>query len=292
MSDKTGAVLFMSAEDASLGKHGNYGDDSGSHYAWDTTVPNFSIPKVGDLVLIRSRHRVIGVSLITDLTTEPSFKLRARCGKCNSTKLKWSRPRSAFRCSCGEYSSTPNTEYVGNLTSYEANYDVFFTPLPEWDVEMARGLSTTPKSIHSIQKVDARSLLDSVPIQISNKLGFRKIASEFVRVERQAISRTNHEILPAADVCEITGISAPMNMSVSEFAIYNFHLAQFESRGVASVLDVIAIALYKGQAKVSSSGKTLLVPISSPDGPITYEYPINAANSMVQQWLSEYSKTR
>lgn len=292
MSETTGAILFMSAEDASLGKHGNYGDDSGSHYSWDTTVPNFAVPNVGDIALIRSRHRVIGVSLITEIATEPSFKLRARCGKCNSTKLKWSRSRSAFRCNCGEYTTIPNTEFVGELTSYEAKYDVFFTPLPDWEVDRAKFLSETPKSIHSIQKVNARALLEALPAPVARKLGYRKIAGDFVRVDRQVISRTDPHTLPKAEVCELTGIYAPGHIVETQFAIYNFQTASFEFRGTASVLEVVAFSLSKGTATLSLQGNLISIPLSTPDGEVSYEYPVRPVSNEVSMWLTSYSDTK
>jgi hypothetical protein len=184
------------------------------------------------------------------------------------------------------------TEFIGGLTAFEADYDLFFTPLNAWDVEKARSISLTPKSIHSIQKVAVKSLLEGLPPAVASKLGFEKISGSYVRVEKRAVARTDTTAVPTSTMCEITGIYAPGHISEMHFAIYNFRTASFDTLGFCSVLDVVGLALSNGEANLTASGKSLAVPINTPNGPVTYEYPLKPSSSQVGLWLTAFAETR
>ena len=177
--------IFLQAEVAGLGENGNYSDIRSERYQWDSTVPNGHLPKSGDLVVLRGSKNVFGVSFIESLEVENGYKVRLRCQKCHSTKLRFSRKQDSFQCSkCGESSASPNPEFVGGITQSVAYFGTLYSDASHIPLSDLRVASMSPKSQHSIQELDLEKLLPLIGSETLSKLGVISLGSGLGLKER------------------------------------------------------------------------------------------------------------
>lgn len=115
-----------------------YDDASGSHYSYDSNVPNSQKVAVGDLVVIRHDDYLDGWAVVDHIHREDNAdKVITRCPRCDKTN--WRRRKNmtpAVKCDAcgGEFTEDQLKVTVAKVTKYEASYAV------SW-VEAARPVS-------------------------------------------------------------------------------------------------------------------------------------------------------
>lgn len=280
--------IFLSADDTGLGKNGNYSDSSGRKYSWDNYVQNHALPKIGDVIFIRSKTQVIGVSMIARLTKSPSYKIRPRCPFCDSTKIKWSRPKQSFRCPCKEVFEIPKLDYLGDVETYQADYEWFFTPLPELGVEAVRQVASKPKSIHSIQTAKTDQALHLLPPMAAWRLGFITINGTRLRRSKISLAQVTKAVPADTDECSITGIHAPGQIVTMKAITFSVGEGHFEFNADLKVLNVIAHALQNGECEFLESTGDLVLQLATPQGLMQFLYPTRKATGEAARWLSSY----
>ena len=280
--------IFLTAEDAGLGKNGNYSDSSGRTYSWDTYVQNHAKPNVGDIVIVRSKTHVIGVSMIATITTEASYKTRLRCSVCASTKLRWSKPLRAFRCACKEVSTNPDIQYLGDVTSYQANYEWFFTALPDLEVDEIRNVAEKSRSIHSIQTANTTKALKLLPELALWRLGF--ISANGLQLRRSLVSlgHVSSDRPNDADVCEISGVHAPGQIVTMRAITYSVSEGRFTLTANLNVLSSLANCLQMGECRYLAGTDELIVKFATPDGVSEFVYSTRQASPEATNWLQNY----
>lgn len=280
--------IFLTAEDASLARNGNYGDASGSSYSWDTTVPNHALPQAGDLVVLRSKQSVLGVSLLTKVEKQPSWKTRLRCPSCLSTKLKWSSRQESFRCGpCKQMISTPNTEFLAGIDSYHARYDWFFTPLKDISLPQVRQISKTPIGQQSIQTGSLAPLLGLLPKEALWRLGYSKLGGQYLRMDKLSVGRASTAISRSGGSCAISGITSTDRLVRFDFISYSTKDSQVLFEGTCEVLDVLAAQLELGHCIINQAEKSIDIP--GLQGLPTMSFPMQPKRPDVVQWLSLFS---
>ena len=280
--------IFLTAEDAGLGKNGNYSDSSGRTYSWDTYVQNHAKPQVGDIVIVRSKSHVLGVSMISEIAKEPSYKTRLRCSVCASTKLKWSRPKRAFRCACKEISEIPQIEYLGDVESYQASYEWFFTPLPDLAVDEIRNVAEKSLSIHSIQTANTSKAMRLLPELALWRLGFIEASGLQLRRNIVSLGHVFSDAANYAEVCEISGVNAPGQIVTMKAITYSVSERRFTVDTNLNVLGAIANAVQRGDCQYLAGTDVLVVKFATPDGLSSFTYPTRAASPIAKKWLENY----
>lgn len=280
--------IFLTAGDASLGRHGNYGDSRGSTYSWDSTVSNSNLPQRGDLICVRSKQEILGVSLISEIVVEPSWKTRLRCVDCSSTKLKWSSKRRDFRCgSCSKQQAIPDVEFVDSLISTHAYYDWFFTPTPLISVEQVRKLSKTPKSIQSIQTLNLQSFLEILPNDALWRLGYVKLAGRFVRRENISLGRISSQLVGENGVCDITGLPGKGRLVNFDFVTFSTTNQKFSEIGSFKVLDLLGQQLQEGSCQIKLDSNEIQVEGFGDQASISFK--IRSEATSILKWLTSYT---
>lgn len=280
--------IFLTAEDAGLGKNGNYSDSSGRTYSWDTYVPNNSLPVVGDIVIVRSKSHAVGVSMIASIASEPSYKTRMRCSVCSSTKLRWSKSLCAFRCECKEVSEVPTVEYLGDVVSFQANYEWFFTALPKISVEDIRRVAEKPLSIQSIQTAKTSEALRILPKLALWRLGFLNVNGSHFRRDLVSLGHVASDMPTCEDKCDITGIVAPGQIVTMKAITYSVAEGRFLLNVDMNVLSAVANCIQSGTCSFEEGTNELIVEFATPNGLTEFVYPTKLATSEAKNWLRNY----
>lgn len=156
MSARVSAWLLLAAGDSRQhGGNEGYDDQADVYYTWDSTVPNHARIKAGDPIAIWDKDRLLGVSVIEEITTRDTEKLIFKCRRCGTSKIKARSTLSPrYRCQeCGEVFEKPESQAV-NVTEYRSRHDAAWSSLenllsgPE-----LRGLCTSPKSQLSMRSL-------------------------------------------------------------------------------------------------------------------------------------------
>lgn len=164
------AWSFKAIEKGDLRYWGNdgYHDDSSVFYRYNDSVPNHKNVKQGDIVIIRDREKVLGVSIIEKLETSSTNKTEYKCPhmECNAKKI---RPRETikpkWRCDNGHVFDErrivlePSTEFI-------ANYGSFFKKLKDVSLLKLELESLRYNPQLSIQEVNlhwAKELIGNLP---------------------------------------------------------------------------------------------------------------------------------
>ena len=157
-----------------------YEDEPSSHYIWDSTVANHGHPKIGDGIVLWDGSTLLGASVIRGLIRSPSTKLRLRCPKCGSTKIKKRKSRTAYKChdqTCKVAFDEPKEEEI-EVTAYQTDHQAGWVEMHgNLDRETLRNLCFQPKSQHSIRPFDWDSFL--------------RISDQFERYNLQLASEQN-----------------------------------------------------------------------------------------------------
>ena len=154
-----GWLLYTTENRVHAGNDG-YADDVSAVYVWDDTVPNHSDPKVGDLVALWDGGRLLGMSVISEITRKPSSKPRYRCPECNTTNIRRRQHKTPiFRCGrCGAEFEEPAIELI-DVETYRANYAAGWVDADGIsNGSELRSICVNPKSQHSIRLLNRDGL--------------------------------------------------------------------------------------------------------------------------------------
>lgn len=156
-STASGWLLYYTVEPV-IEQARAYVEEPSSEYEWDNSVPNYSKPKIGDLVVLWDGIQTLGMSVIQEIHNEESFKERLRCPTCRIAKVQ-SRKTLTPRYKCGSYDcraefDQPKKEKIP-VTRFRANYAAGWQDLFGLvDGNQLRTVCFQPKSQHSIREID------------------------------------------------------------------------------------------------------------------------------------------
>lgn len=123
-------LLMAAGDNRGHGGNSGYDDQVDAYYSWDSNVPNHKKLVVGDPIALWDKERLLGVSVIEEITTTPGLKVLHRCPRCRTTRIserKRSEPR--YRCmKCHDEFATPSPDVV-DVIEYRARYDAAWTSL-------------------------------------------------------------------------------------------------------------------------------------------------------------------
>ncbi|OAT18825.1 hypothetical protein M979_1649 [Buttiauxella noackiae ATCC 51607] len=152
------AWSFKTIKHDDLRYHGNdgYDDDYSKHYRYNNFVANHKNVKVGDVVIITDRNAVLGVSLITQLTTRGVEKSSNKCPypECNAKKLlirKTLQPK--WRCSNNHTFDSPLI-ISGPATEFTAEYGDNYRQVNSINMAQLKEKTLRYNVQSSIQEVD------------------------------------------------------------------------------------------------------------------------------------------
>lgn len=121
---------MVAGENRGYGGNAGYDDQYDAYYSWDSNVPNSTRLQIGHPVAVWDKERLLGVSVIEAITSEPGMKVLSRCPRCSAPQItERTRDKPRFRCNkCRAEFETPRTEAV-EVTRYKARYDAAWTSL-------------------------------------------------------------------------------------------------------------------------------------------------------------------
>jgi hypothetical protein len=149
-------LLLAVGDDRGHGGNAGYDDQVDAYYSWDDKVPNHKSVRVGDVVALWDRVRLLGVSVVEAIEVVEGFKAQFRCVRCRSTRL---RPRKTviprYRCAkCRAQFDEPDIDVVPVML-YTERHDAAWTPLPGvLRADELRALATHEGDINSIRPLD------------------------------------------------------------------------------------------------------------------------------------------
>ncbi len=123
-------ALLSNDKDRSWQGNDGYSDVLGSQYVYDSKVGNHLNVKEGDLVVLRDRQEVFGISRIERIDSEPATKTQSVCPQCGLTDITFRKTKTpTYLCrSCRNEFDEPITQDVP-VTRYVAQYGTQWEPL-------------------------------------------------------------------------------------------------------------------------------------------------------------------
>ncbi|MGK3193908.1 HNH endonuclease [Enterobacter soli] len=219
------AWSFKAIEKDDLRYWGNdgYHDDSSVFYRYNNSVPNYKNVKKGDIVIIRDREKVLGISIVEKLESRSATKTIFKCPYegCNAKKI---RPRETikpkWRCDNG-HEFAEQKIVLEAATEFIANYGSSFQTLDNVSLLQLKSESPRYNIQLSIQEVNiqwAQELLGTQTSTISpltageadndtpNLLedDQRKIVDRQIK-QRRGQKTFRDKLLKSNPVCAVTG---------------------------------------------------------------------------------------
>ncbi len=147
------------------GGNSGYDDQFDAYYSWDSNVPNFKNLRVGDLIALWDKERLLGVSVIEEIETSRGPKLLHRCPACNTTRISPPRKKVVppYRCmKCRHEFASPVIDVV-EVGLYRARYDAAWTSLDGLLGEKEiRSLAVNAGDINAMRPLDWAALRRSL----------------------------------------------------------------------------------------------------------------------------------
>ena len=152
------AWSFKAIEKDDLRYWGNdgYHDDSSVFYRFNNSVPNYKNVKEGDIVIIRDRENILGISIVEKLESRKTTKTVFKCPHegCNAKKI---RPRETikpkWRCDNG-HEFAEQKIVLEPATEFIANYGSSFQKLDDVSLQQLKSESPRYNIQLSIQEVN------------------------------------------------------------------------------------------------------------------------------------------
>lgn len=149
-------LLMAAGDNRGHGGNSGYDDQFDTYYSWDSNVPNHKNLRVGDPIALWDKERLLGVSVIEEITTSPGVKLLNRCPECRTTRIserKKAEPR--YRCmKCRHEFAEPVPELV-EVLQYQARYDAAWTSLDGlFGEHELRSLAVNAGDINAMRPLD------------------------------------------------------------------------------------------------------------------------------------------
>jgi hypothetical protein len=220
--EPVGAAWLMLAVGDNREHAGNdgYDDLPSEHYSWDSTVANSTRPKVGDVIVLRDKDALLGVSVIDAIDVGEGTKQRRLCPVCSRSSIKQRRDLTpAFICDrreCRAVFDEP-VEKTIDISTYRSRHDVAWVDMKgELSAGQLSPLCVMPKSQNSIRELDldrfrlavvARGVSPMTPVEAALRaiVGGHREAVVRVRIGQPAFRRQLLEEF--SDVCAFTGPS-------------------------------------------------------------------------------------
>ena len=123
-------LLMAAGDNRGHGGNAGYDDQFDAYYSWDSNVPNHKNLQVGDPIALWDKERLLGVSVIEEITPSPDKKLLSRCPECRTTRIserKTAEPR--YRCMKCRHEFAEALPDLVDVTKYRARYDAAWTSL-------------------------------------------------------------------------------------------------------------------------------------------------------------------
>jgi hypothetical protein len=112
------------------GGNAGYEDDPSAVYRYDSNVSNYRQVSEGDVIVLRSRIKILGIARIEEILTGEGEKQRLRCPVCGISQIK-ERVTMQPRWACRDHHAfdAPKRETV-SVKTFEAHYGGTFRPAP------------------------------------------------------------------------------------------------------------------------------------------------------------------
>ncbi|EML7354693.1 HNH endonuclease [Enterobacter hormaechei] len=219
------AWSFKAIEKDDLKYWGNdgYNDDSSVFYHYNNSVPNHKNVKEGDIVIIRNRENILGISIIEKLESRSTTKTVFKCPHegCNAKKIrpretvkpKWRcnnghefderkivlEPAIEFKASYGSFFKKLKDVSLLQLKSESPRYNIQLS-IQEVNIQWAKGLLGTQAS--SIIPLTAEEADDDSPELLEGDQ--RKIVDRQIK-QRRGQKKFRNMLLNSNPVCAVTG---------------------------------------------------------------------------------------
>lgn len=124
-----GWVLLTFGAERGWGGNSGYDDDPLHRYQYDSFVPNHKRLAVGDIVLVRSKARLLGIAQIEAIKKQAGKKKSYRCPDCKTGHISRRRTTQDFRCVNGHVFESPDA-FDRDCVEYQAEFGDSFVPAP------------------------------------------------------------------------------------------------------------------------------------------------------------------
>lgn len=176
--------LIAAGADVSRGSVLPYDEDPQTGYKWTSRVPNHSQLSVGDLVVVRDKDTVLGVSIIELISSRAALIFSRKCPSCHRSQFKvLSSNVCAYRCTntnCRHEFDQPveSSELGTEYSSIHASHWIDLSS--SLSLSELRGCYLKPRTQHSITRVDWNRLLTTLETRIRRPLltELRMLAAE------------------------------------------------------------------------------------------------------------------
>lgn len=175
-------TLITLGEDRQYGGNTGYLDDLKQTYRYDSGVANSKRLAAGDLVFLRDRKRLLGLALVSEITSAPATKTRQRCPDCDTTNIKSRRNvLPPWRCVDGHVFDQP-VRRDENVVSYQASYGESFREVSEnIPVSLLKKAALRPNDQLAIEEVDPSSIEKAVIALDPSLFAFFAAAMQSIR---------------------------------------------------------------------------------------------------------------
>lgn len=199
-----------------------YNEDYSVFYRYNNSVPNYKNVKEGDLVIIRNRDNILGISIIEKLETYDTEKNVYKCphDECNAKKI---RPRKTmmpkWRCDNG-HEFNERRLVLEPAIGFIATYGSVFKKLKDIPLDKLEAESLRYNVQLSIQEVNIQWAKELFDAQISSILltageadndspdllegDQRKLVDRQIR-QRRGQKTFRDKLLKSSPICAVTG---------------------------------------------------------------------------------------
>lgn len=273
LRERTAWLLLSVGDKRQHGGNSGYDDQADLYYSWDSTVPNSAEIKPGDAVVIWDKVRLLGVSVVEEITEDATEKLRFKCPHCGlaSFKARQTKPIS-YRCfKCKGIFDAPVAQLTP-ITKYRSRHDAAWTPLEGLILgAQLRQLCYSPKSQLSMRPLrwdafqevlssrGANIAVDRVAKRAPDFVFPQGHRYETVRVRRGQQAFREHLLGEQGQVCAFTG-EAPAKVleaghlySYAELGVHHQHGGLLLRRDIHRLFDDGSLAVDPMSFKVDVS---------------------------------------
>ena len=87
-------LLMTVGDNRQHGGNAGYDDQADVYYTWDSTVPNHAQVKRGDPIAIWDKDRLLGISVVEEISQQTKEKLLFKCPFCGMAGIKARQTKS------------------------------------------------------------------------------------------------------------------------------------------------------------------------------------------------------
>jgi ribosomal protein L37AE/L43A len=266
-------LLMTVGDNRQHGGNAGYDDQADVYYTWDSTVPNHAQIKRGDPIAIWDKDRLLGISVVEEISQQTKEKLLFKCPFCGMAGIKARQIKSPrYKCyKCKGVFDTPATQQA-TVTEYRSRHDAAWTSLENLLLGAdLRQLCESPKSQLSMRPLRWDAFQAAVSSEGAERAVDRVIrrapdfafpqgfSIEIVRVRRGQREFREHLLDAQGASCAFTG-EAPARVleaghlySYAELGIHHEHGGLLLRRDIHRLFDDGWLAVDPGTLKVDVS---------------------------------------